>query len=95
MNIQDLEEEMWKQVRNGRNEVYIKKQDLQELKGLIVDAEDDSRIFMNYNYVIQLIEKYKNRSFRENLKVNIKPNIVKNLTQNSNIDDKKEEKIKE
>ena len=33
MDIQRLEEEIWKQIRNGRDEVYLKIQDIQELKG--------------------------------------------------------------
>lgn len=83
MNIQELEDEMWKQVRNGRDEVYIKTQDLQELREVRVDTADNSRVFMKYSYVKQLIADYKEKNkkklFRDSLKVEIQPEIVKNL----------------
>lgn len=83
MDIQRLEEEIWKQIRNGRDEVYLKIQDIQELKGEEVDTADDRRIFLNVVYVQELINKYKQRNkkklFRDSLKVDVQPQIVKNL----------------
>ena len=83
MDIQRLEEEIWKQIRNGRDEVYLKIQDIQELKGEEVDLADDRRIFLNVVYVQELINKYKQRNkkklFRDSLKVDVQPEIVKNI----------------
>lgn len=83
MDIQRLEEEIWKQIRNGRDEVYLKIQDIQELKGEEVDKTENRRIFLNVLYVQELINKYKQKNkkklFRDSLKVDIQPEIVKNL----------------
>lgn len=89
MDIQRLEEEIWKQIRNGRDEVYLKIQDIQELKEEEVDTTDDRRIFLNVVYVQELINKYKQRnkkkSFRDSLKVDVQPKIVKNLIEKMDI----------
>lgn len=88
MNIQELEEDLWKQTRNGRDEVYIKTQDLQELQGARIDKANNGRIFVKYSYVLQLIKDYKEKNkkklFKESLKVDIQPEIVKNIINKMN-----------
>ena len=83
MNIQELENEIWKQTRNGRDEVYIKESDLQELQGIQVEAANDTRVFVNETYLRTLINAYKEKNkkklFKDSLKVNVQPEIVKNI----------------
>ena len=89
MNIQELENDIWKQIRNGRDEVYIKVQDLQELQGEEVDTADNSRVFISYNYAKNLIDQYKEKNkkklFKDSLKVDVQPEIVKNLMEKMDI----------
>ena len=89
MDLQQLEEDIWMQIRNGRDEVYLKIQDIQELKGEEVDLSDDRRIFLNVVYVRELINKYKQKNkkklFRDSLKVDVQPEIVKNLIEKMDV----------
>ena len=89
MNIQELENEIWMQTRNGRDEVYIKESDLQELQGARIEKGSNNRIFVKESYIRQLISDYKQRNkkklFRDSLKVDVQPEIVKNLIEKMDI----------
>ena len=71
MNINKLKDEIAHQIRNGRTEVYISKEELKELGINIEDNEE--RVFMDADYILSLIEKCEKKSFKESLKVDVKP----------------------
>lgn len=70
MNINKLKDEIAHQIRNGRTEVYISKEELKELGINIEDNEE--RVFMDADYILSLIEKCEKKSFKESLKVDVK-----------------------
>jgi hypothetical protein len=61
MNIYDkLDKEIEKQCRNGRLDVYILKEDLEEITGKKFAVKDGERIYVGKEWLMQKIREYKN-----------------------------------
>lgn len=77
MSISTLKKEIEEQTRNGREEVYIKLEDLKLLDEHLAGNYGDKRMMINVDYIEELIAKYENKhSFKNDLKVNVKPRVV-------------------
>lgn len=63
--IEKLEDEIWEQVRNGRDTIYVEVEDLKEL-GCKTDENKTGRIYVDVNYLRAAMKRYE---FKENLKV--------------------------
>ena len=66
LDIQRVKQEIKHQTRNGRNTVYLKVSDLQEL-GFDINS-DDERVFIDVSEVESRLPKTKAESFRDSLK---------------------------
>ena len=66
LDIQRVKQEIKHQTRNGRNTVYLKVSDLQEL-GFDINS-DDERVFIDVSEVKSRLPKTKAESFRDSLK---------------------------
>ena len=78
MNIERLKKEIEHQSRNGKKEVYIRIEDLKELVDGLEGKYGDNRMFVEADYVEELIEEYEKRnSFKNSLKVDVNTKLVK------------------
>lgn len=78
MNIKKLKKEIEEQTRNGKKEVYIRIEDLKELVDGLEGKYGDNRMFVEADYVEELIEEYEKRnSFKNSLKVDVNTKLVK------------------
>jgi hypothetical protein len=78
MNIERLKKEIEHQTRNGKKEVYIRIEDLKELVDGLEGKYGDNRMFVEADYVEELIEEYEKRnSFKNSLKVDVNTKLVK------------------
>ena len=64
MNIERLKKEIEHQTRNGKKEVYIRIEDLKELVDGLEGKYGDNRMFVEADYVEELIEEYEKRDRR-------------------------------
>ena len=72
MNIERLKKEIEHQTRNGKKEVYIRIEDLKELVDGLEGKYGDNRMFVEADYIEELIAKYEEKHkniFKESLKV--------------------------
>ena len=65
MDIEKLEDEISQQIRNGRDTVYLKIDDLNEL-GYDIQKKKEERTFISLASVRSMIKKYK---FQQRIKV--------------------------
>lgn len=78
MDICKLEKEVDMQTRNGRDEVYLLINDIQQLEmavnGETTLTEDygDERMYIKANYIYHLIYTFKRNKFKNDLKVESK-----------------------
>lgn len=78
MNIERLKKEIDMQTRNGKKEVYIRIEDIKELVDGLEGKYGDNRMFVEADYVEELIEEYEKRnSFKNSLKVDVNTKLVK------------------
>lgn len=78
MNIKKLKQDIEEQTRNGRKEVYVRLEDLKELVDGLEGKYGDNRMFVEADYVEELIEEYEKRnSFKNSLKVDVNTKLVK------------------
>lgn len=69
MNIEELKKEIEMQSRNGRNKIYIKKNDLRDL-GMLVSGEYGSeRMYIELSEIEDLIKSYEKNPFKASLRV--------------------------
>lgn len=59
MNIERLKKEIDMQTRNGKKEVYIRIEDLKELVDGLEGKYGDNRMFVEADYIEELIAKYE------------------------------------
>lgn len=77
MNIERLKKEIEHQTRNGKKEVYIRIEDLKELVDGLEGKYGDNRMFVEADYVEELIEEYEKRnSFKNSLKVDVNTKLT-------------------
>ena len=67
--LEKLDKEITEQTRNGREDVYIDVDDLNEL-GYGIDPNKTGKVYVDLNYLRSAIKRYK---FKGDLKVDIEP----------------------
>lgn len=66
LDLANLKNEIRQQTRNGRQDLYLKVSDLEEL-GYDTNTVAE-RVFVNENEVLPLIREYEKKAFKESLK---------------------------
>lgn len=72
MNIKELKQDIENQTRNGRDKIYIRIRDLQELELLGSVPSEDKRQFVSVDYLQKLIYNYENNNsitYKNNMKL--------------------------
>ena len=70
-NKQKLVDEITHQTRNGRQNLYLKVEDLKHLGLTGLENETDERIFISEREVNKLLSNYDRHHFRDSLKVDV------------------------
>lgn len=70
-NKQKLVDEITHQTRNGRQNLYLKVEDLKHLGLTGLESETAERVFITKDEVNKLLANYDRNHFRESLKVDV------------------------
>lgn len=73
--LEKLDKEITEQTRNGREDVYIDVDDLNEL-GYGIDPNKTGKVYVDVNYLRIVMKRYK---FKDNLRVTTKEQTFKEL----------------